>query len=259
MVRIERIEWGGSTFLPELEMGRQRPGDLMPDPPLAIDGGPPAFPHGPPPWPRRQTSIQDALLAAWESGEWGKYHGGRVERLEALLCEQMHSAYAMTCCSGTFAVELALRALNVGPGDEVILAGYDFPGNFRAVESVGARPVLVDLAPQGWSITCESLEPAWSRSTRAVLVSHLHGDLAQLPLIVAEARRRGTLVVEDACQAPGAMLHGAAVGSLGDVGVLSFGGSKLLTAGRGGAILTQDQHVGKGRKSSAKGATTLFL
>ena len=146
--------------------------------------------------------------------------------------------HALTVCSGTFAVELALRTLHLQADDEVVLAGYDFPGNFRAIESVGCRPVVVDIAPDTWCLDADSLSEALSDSTRAILVSHLHGGLADMRSIRRIADQHDLLVVEDACQSPGASVQGRVAGTWGDVGVLSFGGSKLLTAGRGGAILT---------------------
>jgi dTDP-4-amino-4,6-dideoxygalactose transaminase len=146
----------------------------------------------------------------------------------------------LPCCSGTFAVELALRAVGVKAGDEVVLAAYDFPGNFRAIEAIDARPVLVDLEPASWRPDPEQIATALSGETKAVVASHLHGCLAEMPKLCQMARQAGIAVVEDACQSPGALLQGRRAGAWGDVGVLSFGGSKLLTAGRGGAILTND-------------------
>ena len=203
-------------------------------------GEQPAFPDGPPDWPPPNAEVVASVHAALHSGDWGKYHGECVRRLESLLAEHFQAGQATTCCSGTIAVELALRAAGVQPGDEVILAAYDFPGNFRAIEAVGATPVLADLAANRWTLSVEAMEPAWSPQTRALIVSHLHGDTAPIQELVAEARDRDCLVIEDACQAPGAIVDGRPLGGWGDIGVLSFGGSKLLTAGRGGAVLTHD-------------------
>lgn len=191
-----------------------------------------------PAWPPPMPAIRAALEQAWADGAWGKYHGPYCERLADALARFFDVPQAALCCSGSFAVELALRAVPVQAGEEVVLAAYDFPGNFRAIEAVGARPVLVDLAPGRFTMDVALLSAACGPGTRAILVSHLHGDLAPLPEIVALARQRGLAVIEDACQAPGAMLAGKRCGAWGDVGVLSFGGSKLLTAGRGGAMVT---------------------
>ena len=209
----------------------------------AIEGGTPVYPEGPPPWPLAEEDILTVFQALWSDGSWGKYHGGHVASLEQQLARNFETPYVITVCSGTVAVELALRGLRIGPGDEVILAGYDFPGNFRAIEAVGALAVLTDIAPRTWAPDVQLLEAAYGPQVRAVVVSHLHGGLAPMQEICQWAAARGVRVVEDACQAPGATVQGRPAGSWGDVGVLSFGGSKLLTAGRGGAVLTHDAQI----------------
>lgn len=210
---------------------------------LAIDGGPPVIPEGPPAWPRPQEAIRDALAEAFATSAWGRYHGPFSERLRAALAGLTESSHVWLCSSGTIAVELALRGLKVGAGDEVILAGYDFAGNFRAIEAVGARPVLVDLVAGGWTLDARQLSEAQTPAVKAILVSHLHGSLADMQAIREYADRRGLVIVEDACQVPGAIVQGRPAGSWGDCGVFSFGGSKLLTAGRGGAIVTRHEDV----------------
>jgi len=210
---------------------------------LAIHAGPPAFPEGPPSWPKPDDDIRAALEAAYADGSWGRYHGPHNERIRALLSNLCGVPYVWPCSSGTIAVELALRGLKIGQGDEVILAAYDFPGNFRAIEAVGAKPVLVDLAPKTWVLDIEQVAAAASQQTKAVIASHLHGSLADMPLLRRLADDRGWQIVEDACQSPGATIGGRPAGSWGDCGVLSFGGSKLLTAGRGGAVVTAREDV----------------
>lgn len=210
---------------------------------LAILGGPRAMAASPPDWPTHDPLVRQALEQVVADGSWGKYHGRHGVNLASELASLHQVEHVALCCSGTFGVELALRGLRVGQDDEVIMAGYDFPGNFRAVEAVGATPVLVDVDEQDWNLNPELLAAACSDRTRAILVSHLHGVLVSMPEIMALAHSRGLVVVEDACQATGASLGGRRAGTWGDVGVLSFGGSKLLTAGRGGAILTQRADV----------------
>jgi dTDP-4-amino-4,6-dideoxygalactose transaminase len=209
----------------------------------ALLGGPPVRPQGPPDWPPADEAVREALLAAWRDGSWGKYHGGHVRRLEGRLAADYGAEYALTCGSGTFAVELALRALKVAPGDEVVLAAYDYPGNFLAVHAVGATPVLVDLDAENWNLSAERLAEALGPATRAVIASHLHGGLVPMREVTALAAAKGVRVVEDAAQAPGATVQGRPAGAWGDLGVLSFGGSKLLSAGRGGAVLTRHADV----------------
>ena len=194
-------------------------------------------------WPLPDEEVRLALEAAYRDGSWGQYHGPHGEGLVRDLQAQFACEHALLCSSGTIGVEMALRGCGVEADDEVVLAGYDFSGNFRAIEAVGARPVLIDVDPQSWCLDAETLAKVRRERVKAVVVSHLHGGLAEMPSIMALARERGWAVVEDACQQPGAMLDGRPVGSWGDVGVLSFGGSKLLTAGRGGAVLTSDAQI----------------
>jgi len=217
---------------------------------MTTDGGLPAIlggeairPQGPPDWPIADESILAAMQAAYRDGSWGRYHGGHVERLEQRLAGFFQVEHILTCGSGTFAVELALRALKVGQGDEVVMAAYDYGGNFLSVHAVGALPVLVDVDADNWNFAPENLAAAFGPATRAVIVSHLHGGLVPMREVMAIAGRHGIAVIEDAAQAPGARVQGPAAGTWGDVGILSFGGSKLLTAGRGGALLTRRADV----------------
>ena len=208
---------------------------------LAIFGGNPTFPEGAPQWPQRNDDVRDSLLGAWEDGSWGQYRGPYGSQLVEELGDFHNVEYVMLTCSGTMAVELALRAVGVQPGDRVALAAYDFPGNFRAIEATGARPVLVDVSPH-FVPSIELIQRAILEfgPITALLVSHLHGNLADLKAIVELADQHDISVVEDACQVPGAKVGERRAGAGGHVGVLSFGGSKLLSAGRGGALLFGD-------------------
>ncbi len=140
-------------------------------------------------------------------------------------------------------MEAALRALRIGPGDEVVMAAYDYESNFLTVHTLGAKPVLVDVHPDNWQLDPVNLEAAFTAQTKAVICSHLHGGLVPMRAVVEVAREHNVGVVEDAAQAPGATVDGKPAGTWGDVGTLSFGGSKLLTAGRGGALLFGDAQL----------------
>ncbi len=196
-----------------------------------------------PSWPGVMPQVEASVLIALREGEWGKYEGRFTAELAEKLATRFAQPLVTLCSSGTIAVELALRGLGVQPGQEVILGGYDFPGNFRAIESIGAIPVLVDLPPHQFAIDVASIEPSINDKTAAVIISHLHGSLAPMKSIMELARSRSISILEDACQCPGATIDGAPAGSFGDASVLSFGGSKLLSAGRGGAVLTRDDRV----------------
>lgn len=205
---------------------------------LALLGGTPIRPEGPPAWPMPDEDIDRTIQEAIRDGSWGTYHGPHCPRLETALRDFFGVENVLLCGSGTFAVELALRALKIGPGDEVIMAAYDYPGNFLNIHAVGAVPALVDVEPDNWNLALENLAQALGLKTRAVIVSHLHGGMVPMPELMSFAREHHLSVIEDAAQAPGAVIGAQKAGTWGDVSIMSFGGSKLLSAGRGGALLT---------------------
>jgi len=204
----------------------------------ALLGGTAIRPQGPPSWPIPDDDIHQAIQEALRDGSWGTYQGPNGPHLEAALRDFFGVEFVLLCGSGTFAIELALRALKIGPGDEVIMAAYDYPGNFLSIHAVGAIPVLVDVDPDNWNLAPEALAQALGPKTRALIVSHLHRGLVPMRELMAFAAAHHLAVIEDAAQAPGAMIGGKKAGGWGDAGITSFGGSKLLTAGRGGALLT---------------------
>ncbi|MEL7496909.1 MAG: aminotransferase class V-fold PLP-dependent enzyme [Planctomycetota bacterium] len=216
---------------------------------LAIFGAEPAFPTGTFGRQFEMESVKQAVTRSLETGQWSQYDGDFTEELKSALSRAFDCQQVMLCCSGTIAVELALRGASVRQEDEVILAGYDFPGNFRAIEAIGAMPVLVDVVPEGWVMDPSQIASAFSDKTKAIVVSHLHGqtaDIQRIREIVDKQNERSDQtirIVEDVCQSAGGRIHDRPLGTLGDVSVLSFGGSKLLSAGRGGAVLTNDESM----------------
>lgn len=204
----------------------------------ALLGGLPVRPQGPPVWPPRNEAVISAIERAAREGAWGHYIGPYNDQLKDALCRIHGVEHAWLCSSGTAAVELALRGLGVGPGDEVILAAYDFKANFTDVLALGALPVLVDLRPDDWQLNVELVAAAITPKTKAIIASHLHGGsvrMAQLTRVIGD---RPIGAIEDACQCPGVTIDSRIAGTSGDVGVLSFGGTKLTSAGRGGALLS---------------------
>jgi len=203
----------------------------------ALLGGAPIRPAGPPIWPPTDEAVIEAIHRAATAGAWGKYSGPHSDELRTIL-QAIHGVrHVWLCSSGTAAVELALRGLGVAAGDEVILAAYDFKANFTDVLAVGALPVLVDLQRDDWHLDVARVPQAITPRTKAIIVSHLHGGSVCISQL-REAVGGRIPILEDACQCPGATIDGRPAGSSGDIGVLSFGGSKLTAAGRGGAVLT---------------------
>ena len=215
----------------------------MPHDSPALLGGTPVRPNGPPVWPRRTDETDAVLNTLRNSGDWGRYHGPHSARLVSALAESLQLTHVQLCASGTAAVELALRGCQVGPGDEVILSAYDFKANFTNVLLLGAVPVLVDCQADDAQLDVAAVEAAITEKSKAVIASHLQGGLVDMAALREIADRRGVAVIEDVCQAPGAVVAGRPAGDWGDVATLSFGGSKLVTAGRGGAVLTSRPEV----------------
>ncbi len=167
--------------------------------------------------------------------------GPELERFEAAFAEFCGTEHAAGVGSGTAALEIALRALGIGPGDEVIVPTYSFIATAEAVSTVGATPVIVDVDPETALIDAEIVEAALTERSRCVIPVHLFGRPVEMDPLLALCRERGIAVVEDACQAHGALYKGRPVGSLGDAGCFSFYPTKNLGGwGDGGALVTSD-------------------
>jgi dTDP-4-amino-4,6-dideoxygalactose transaminase len=170
--------------------------------------------------------------------------GPEVAAFEAELARYCDAAGAVGVDSGTSALELALHALGVGPGDEVITVANTFIATVFAIHYTGARPVLVDVDPVTYTLDPDALARAITPRTKAVVPVHLYGQPASMDAILDIARARGLRVLEDACQAHGARYRGRPVGSLGDAAAFSFYPSKNLGAfGDGGAVVSRDPDV----------------
>ncbi|PIK86752.1 Pleiotropic regulatory protein [Synechococcus sp. 63AY4M2] len=185
----------------------------------------------------------EALLAS------GQYIGGEaVRRFEELFSRFLGGGdlEAVGCNSGTDALVLALRALGIQAGDEVITTAFSFFASAEAIDLVGARPVFVDVDPCTFNLDPQLLEKSISPRTKAVIPVHLFGQAANMTEILAIARRHGLAVVEDCAQAIGACWGGKPVGTWGDIGCFSFFPTKNLgAAGDGGAVVTRDPQLAR--------------
>lgn len=167
--------------------------------------------------------------------------GPEVESLESEVAEYCGARYAVGCSSGTDALLLALMALGVRSGDEVITSSYTFFATAGVIARLGARPVFVDIDPESYNIDAAALAAKITPNTKAIIPVHLYGRMAEMELISAVATRHGVAVVEDACQAIGAEYRGRRAGTLGNVGAFSFFPTKNLGGfGDGGMITTND-------------------
>ncbi len=186
--------------------------------------------------------ISAAIAELLESGDW--ILGEQLAQFEAEFAAYCESAHAVGTDSGLSALELALRAFGIRPGDEVITAANTFVATAFAISHTGAMPVFVDVDPLTYTLDPLKLERALTARTRAIVPVHLYGHPADMDPIVAFADEHDLVVIEDACQAHGAFYRGRRVGSLGDAAAFSFYPSKNLGAlGDGGAVVTDDEEI----------------
>ena len=177
--------------------------------------------------------ITECVVTGWVSSA-GKF----VAQFEEMFAAFCGVRYAIATSSGTTALHLALLALGIGPGDEVVVPTLTFIATANAVTYTGARPVFVDSEPVTWNIDPERVEHAITSHTKAIIPVHLYGHPANMGPILDIARRHGLAVIEDAAEAHGACYKGRRVGGLGDIGCFSFYGNKIITTGEGGMVVT---------------------
>jgi dTDP-4-amino-4,6-dideoxygalactose transaminase len=189
-----------------------------------------------------QTIAGELEAAAHRVLSSGRYVlGPEVEAFEEEFAAYCGSSHCVGVDSGTSALHLALLALGVGPGDEVLTVSHTFVATVAAIRYTGARPVLVDVVPESSTLDPSQLEAAISPRTRAVLPVHLHGRCADMELIVAVAGAHRLAMVEDAAQAHGARHRGHRAGTMGELGCFSFyPGKNLGACGEAGAVVTDD-------------------
>ena len=212
---------------------------------LAMLGGDPALPRGtrPPPWPVVADEDTAAVLDVMLSGKFTAASAGEREipALEQEWARRVGTAHCLAVANGTAALAIALAAAGVGRGDEVIVPALSFVGSALAPLHVGATPVFADVDPVTFNLAPGELAAAGSERTAAVLPVHLHGLPADMDEILAFARQRGLVVVEDAAQSHGVAYRGRVTGSIGDLGAFSLNMStNLPTCGEGGLLTTDD-------------------
>jgi dTDP-4-amino-4,6-dideoxygalactose transaminase len=195
-----------------------------------------------------RSEINEAVEAVFRSGHF--INGMNVSALEREISAYVGAGFAVGVNSGTDALHLALRALDIGPGDEVITTPFTFVATTEAIGIVGATPVFVDIDPSTYNMVPAQIERAITKRTRAILPVHLYGAPVPMTEIMSLARAHGLAVVEDCAQAIGAMYDGRAVGTFGDAGCFSFFPSKNLGAcGDGGMLTTNSPALAERFKS----------
>lgn len=182
--------------------------------------------------------VVDALRSSWISSS-----GAYLNRFEKEFAQLSGTTSALALCNGTVALHLALMALDVRPGDEVLVPSLTYIATANACRYVGAEPVFVDVDPETWCIDPKSLEAAITRRTRGIIAVHLYGHPADMDAINHIAAVNGLWVVEDAAEAHFATYKGRTVGSLARCATFSFYGNKIITSGEGGAVTVSDPQL----------------
>jgi len=213
---------------------------------LAINGGPKFIekPLGRP-WPEFGTAEKEALEAVLESRVWwrGGYpnpEDGYVGKFESFFARFQDCDYGVACTNGTQAIELALKAIGIKPGDEVICPASTFVATATAVILVNAIPIIVDIEPDYYQIDPKAIEAAITPRTAGIIPVHYGGYPADMTAINALAKKHGLFVIEDCAHAHGSQWNGKGCGSLGDIGTFSLQMGKTLTCGEGGIVTTND-------------------
>ncbi|MEM1586011.1 MAG: DegT/DnrJ/EryC1/StrS family aminotransferase [Candidatus Bathyarchaeia archaeon] len=206
---------------------------------LALLGGEPVRKKPFPRWPFFDDREAEALLSVLKSGFWG-VGGQRKREFEERFAAYQHAKHGIAVVNGTAALEISLRALGIGCGDEVIVPAYTFMATAIAVLYVNAVPIFADIDPETYTIDPKSVESMISDKTKAIIPVHIGGRPADMDSLISIAKREDLHIVEDACQAWGAEWRGRRVGAIGNIGAFSFQSSKNITSGEGGIIVTND-------------------
>jgi len=182
--------------------------------------------------------VSECILTGWVSSA-GKY----VTRFEQMFAKFCGTKFGISSSNGTTALHLSLLSLGIGPGDEVIVPSFTFISTANAVVFTGATPVFVDSEMTTWNIDPQKIEQAITTKTKAIIPVHIYGHPADMAPILEIADKYKLAVVEDAAEAHGALYKDKTTGSLGDMGIFSFYGNKVITTGEGGMVVTDNKEL----------------
>lgn len=192
------------------------------------------------PWPVFDDTDQEALMRVLQRRKW--FNGAETTAFERAYAAFQGAKFGVACTSGTTGLEVVLEALEIGPGDEVIVPPYTFVATATAVLRVGATPIFVDV-DDTWCMNPSAAEAAITARTKAIMPVYFGGSMAHCGALAALAAKHSIKLIEDACHAWGSAWRGHGAGTVGCCGVFSFQESKNLTAGEGGIIVTNDSSL----------------
>lgn len=187
---------------------------------------------------REMKYVMDCLETNWISSA-GKY----IPLFEEKFSQYCGVPYGVACSNCTTGLHMAMVALGIGPGDEVIIPDFTLIVSGNTVILAGAKPVFVDVDPKTWCLDATLIEAKITPRTKAIMAVHMYGHPCDMETITEIARKHGLFVIEDCAQAHGAEVNGRKAGSFGDVACFSFYGNKILTTGEGGMVLCQDENI----------------
>jgi len=211
---------------------------------LAVNGGTPVRGDKPwPTWPIKGEREEELLLQVLRSGDWAAANRPMEAEFSEKFAAFARARYVVCLMNGTVALQLALEALDIGAGDEVIVPGYTWQATAAACLDVNAIPIMVDVDPETYCIHPDLVEAAVTPHTRAIIPVHLYGCMADMDRVMEIARKHDLKVVEDCAQTHGSRWRDMGAGAVGDVGAFSMQHSKVLASGEGGACITNDDNV----------------
>lgn len=208
---------------------------------LAIEGGEPVRSTPLPPWPHFGSAEIEAVVEVLRSGKVNYWTGEHGRQFEKEYAAYLGTKHAIAVANGTVGLELALYALGVGPGDEVITTCRTFIASASCVCARGARPVMADVDRESQNITAESIRQVITPHTKAIIAVHLAGWPCEMDAILELAREHDLKVIEDCAQSHGARYKGRAIGSIGHINSFSFCQDKIFTTGGEGGMVTTDE------------------
>ncbi|MBY5818281.1 DegT/DnrJ/EryC1/StrS family aminotransferase [Rhizobium leguminosarum] len=186
------------------------------------------------------TALETDYAADAAANGWGARCYDYINRFEREFGAYLGSGFAITTSSCTGAMHMGLAALGIGPGDEVILADTNWVATVAPIRHLGATPVFADVLPDTWCIDPAAVERSITPRTRAIIATHIYGNLCDMDALIDIGKRTGIAVIEDAAEAIGSVWRGRRAGSIGTFGTFSFHGTKTLTTGEGGMFVTSD-------------------
>jgi dTDP-4-amino-4,6-dideoxygalactose transaminase len=212
---------------------------------LAIDGGKPVREKPWPAWPFVDEADVQAVADVVRGGKWSSNLGSEVRTFENEFAAYNGARHAIAVNSGSSALQVALAALDIGAGDEVIVPTYTYVASANAALLVGATPILVDVEADTYNISPAAAEAAITPRTRAIIAVHFSGSAADMEALQAIADKHNLAIIEDAAHSHGGRYDGKALGTLGVAGCFSFQASKNLNSGEGGILLTDDDNFAR--------------